>query len=150
MSQTEFMFHACKWGNCQSEFAEVESLANHINEHHLANLTVMTCQWDGCVRQTQPFSTKMKLIMHVRGHTGEKPYSCALPNCGKKFSRMDILSKHLKSHVAANPYVCISHGCGMVFENEEELAKHKETHPVVKPYSCSQPGCNKRYLYYYY
>lgn len=50
------------------------------------------CLVDGCGRT---FAKSCNMAVHLRKHTGDKPYSCA--HCPKMFSQSGILSRHLKN-----------------------------------------------------
>lgn len=56
------------------------------------------CRWDGCERSGRPFKAKYKLINHIRVHTGEKPFPCPFPGCGKLFARSENLKIHRRTH----------------------------------------------------
>lgn len=64
--------------------------------------------------------------VHMRRHSGEKPYGCMWPGCAWRFSRSDELSRHCRSHSGVKPYGCDV--CDKRFSRSDHLAKHARVH----------------------
>jgi uncharacterized Zn-finger protein len=41
---------------------------------------------------------------HMRVHTGDTPYACQVPGCGRRFKENAALYKHLKTHSPDRPF----------------------------------------------
>ena len=44
------------------------------------------------------FEVPAKLVAHMRVHTGERPYVCEEPHCGKAFAQSGDLVRHVRVH----------------------------------------------------
>ena len=72
----------------------------------------------------QRFTRKGNLQVHVRSHTGEKPYQCK--TCDKRFTRKQDLQRHERSHTGEKPFQCKA--CDKWFTHKGTLQRHEKLH----------------------
>lgn len=89
----------CLWSDCpEPEQGNMDNLVNHIHTVHIGQRQKKySCEWDGCSRKGMPHASGYALRAHMRSHTREKPFYCALPECDRSFTRSDALAKHMRT-----------------------------------------------------
>lgn len=89
----------CKWDTCNAgDLGDMDLLVTHIHDAHIgAKRQKYSCEWEGCSRKGMSHASGYALRAHMRSHTREKPFYCALPECDRSFTRSDALAKHMRT-----------------------------------------------------
>ncbi|KAM4604910.1 uncharacterized protein ACJ7VT_017220 [Polymixia lowei] len=107
----------CLCGMCGKLFPTKECLLEHLQTH----VKIHVCEFCGKV-----FRWQVDLSVHVRCHTGEKPFNCKV--CGKGFSRKSHMEIHKRTHTGEKPYRCDV--CGKCFNMTSSMNRHYRTHSL--------------------
>jgi uncharacterized Zn-finger protein len=77
---------------CGSTFTRHFNLKGHLRSHN--DERPYKCLYDGCPKATVGFARQHDCKRHMLLHEGLRPFECE--GCGKKFARLDALTRHRK------------------------------------------------------
>lgn len=123
---------------CGKKFRQGGSLKNHVASQHA--ISVKNPELFICNYCKKSFPIKERLRLHLRIHTGDRPYAC--PHCPKTFARGGQLVQHTRTHTGSRPYNC-KH-CDAAFTCSANLKLHIKRHLDVRDYVCDI--CGKTFI----
>ncbi|CAL1529502.1 unnamed protein product [Lymnaea stagnalis] len=122
-------------------------LTNNVIPKEELDQTTYFCKFEGC---SKSFKRKDRLEIHVRSHTGERPFVCDFGDCKNAYSRFQHLSRHTdrvhkkgcKDRLKVRCPVC-----QLELANSSCLKKHeasfhgKQPSIIMDTYKCPHEGC---------
>lgn len=129
--------HRCQ--TCGETFPKKWKLQRHRSEMHRTRPPLKAAPSSRCTCPICGKSLSYRLSVHMRVHTGERPYKC--PTCGKSFYQRSSLRTHVSVHTGVKSHTCAE--CGKCFRVSGLLRQHMMKHHETLRHEC--PLCGKRF-----
>ncbi|KAJ3241267.1 hypothetical protein HDU81_001252 [Chytriomyces hyalinus] len=120
----------------EPSLAGCESVASdtHAPSIHRNTLRKFACPYPQC---PQTFKFKAGLTVHLRVHSGERPFHCT--QCDKTFQTKNRLTVHERGHTGELSYPCTVEGCSYRGKQLCDLKDHHVVHMSVKDKEVLRP-----------
>lgn len=113
------------------------SRKQHITKHLLEHVTGTVDHHLICLICNRKCTTASNLKIHVRTHTGARPFACTI--CDKTYTQLSSMRVHMRSHTGEKPYVCAT--CGKGFSSSSKMTHHiKAVHERQRNHVCDLCG----------
>ncbi|KAK3599510.1 hypothetical protein CHS0354_006639 [Potamilus streckersoni] len=110
---------------------------------------VFVCSFENCLKT---FTKRNRLVIHIRTHTGERPYACSIFGCDKRYSRPAHLTRHVET-THAHPdtatedkesrFRCIEENCDAEFLSKHSLKRHINRIHTRESFKCKMKSCGE-------
>nr|XP_018912773.1 PREDICTED: zinc finger protein 260-like [Bemisia tabaci] len=133
---------------CSKTYADSKCLKKHIQAVH-RKMKPYVCNI--CGHQS---AKKAMMQIHIRSHTGEKPYACTVEGCSYRTGDHNSLRRHLMGHTGNKPYRCLycPFACIQTINLKRHIAaKHSQAQDCVSfctlcPFSTVNPNLFKSHM----
>lgn len=82
------------------------------------------------------------LQIHIRSHTGERPFHCS--QCDRSYKSRGALTRHAQARHLPRERRFTCETCGASFYRKNEIIQHLRRHTGERPHVC--PFCARRFL----
>ncbi|KAJ2549215.1 DNA-binding transcription factor [Coemansia sp. RSA 1933] len=107
----------------------IDQIAHDASEDSGGRRRQFVCTVPGCGKV---FFQRAHLNIHIRSHTGYKPYACPYPGCGKSFPQRGNMRTHERTHTGDRPFKCSVAACQRAFTQRGNLKTHlKKVHGIA-------------------
>ncbi|XP_055594511.1 zinc finger protein 85-like [Uranotaenia lowii] len=120
---------------CSKCFNHQSNLIAHSRTHEKVKKALK------CDKCNKTLDNEERMAIHMRLHTGEKPYKCSY--CDKRFNHKSTVCTHEKTvHIASNAYKC--NRCYKTFNQKCQLQYHEK---LQEPHTIPCDECGKDFCY---
>ncbi|CAH0559230.1 unnamed protein product [Brassicogethes aeneus] len=125
---------------CSEKFVHMSSLTRHMRRAHNEKFLPNTDRSSENVECPicKGVYLRSSLEVHIRNHSGARPYQCLI--CNKDFTTKWNLKLHKWTHASrtSKPFKCDQ--CRGAFIRESDYISHMNSHKSIRPYTCNFCG----------